>query len=171
MKFDLNNPRTLAITGVMGGLIFALTRFAQIPTPDGGYVHPGDVALYFTSFAFGPWAGMVAGGIGTALADLTSPYASFAPLTLVVHGIQGFVAGWIATRTPSIPKLLLAVAVGGVILVGGYFVGQGLIPIYGGWELAATGIPGNIGQALFGALGAAVYFGVERAYPRLRQST
>ena len=46
MKFDLNNPRTLATTAVMTALVLALTR-PIVPTPV-GYTHLGDVAIYFS---------------------------------------------------------------------------------------------------------------------------
>ena len=83
----LTDPRTLALTGVMTAVIFALTRGVQIPTPVGGYVHLGDAGVLFTGFAFGPVVGTIAGALGTALADVTSPYAQWATFTLVIHGL------------------------------------------------------------------------------------
>ena len=169
MKFDLNNPRTLATTGIMMAVTTVLTL---IRVPIGvGYVHLGDIAVYFASFAFGPWVGLVAGGGGTALADVISGYASFAPLTLVVHGAQGFAAGWIASQQPSISRLALGVLAGAVIVIGGYFAGEYLIPVLGGPSQAVTEVPANAIQEAFGALGAVVYLGVARAFPRLTQRT
>ncbi len=169
MKFDLNNPRTLAITGVMTALVLALTR-PIVPTPV-GYIHLGDIAIYFASFAFGPWVGLVAGGIGTALADVLASYASFAPLSLLVHGAQGFVAGWIAYKNPTPARLALAVLAGALIVVGGYLVGESIVPILGGPAKAWTEVPFNIVQELIGILGVVVYVAVARAYPRLRQAS
>ena len=170
MKFDLNNPRTLATTGVMTALVLGLTLVHIAVTPALGYVHLGDIAIYFTAFAFGPWAGLIAGGLGTGLADVVSGYALFAPLSLVVHGAQGLVAGLIAHNRPTAGRLALAVLVGGVILVGGYFLGELLIPVFGGPAVALSEVPFNAVQAAFGALGAAVYAAVARAYPRLRRA-
>jgi uncharacterized membrane protein len=167
MKFDLNNPRVLAVTGVMAGLTLALTL---IKVPIGvGYVHLGDIAVYFAGFAFGPWVGMVAGGVGTSLADVVSGYASFAPLTLVVHGLQGLVAGYIARKYPSPVGLALGVVAGALVVIGGYFAGEYLIPVLGGPTQAVTEVGANVIQEAFGALGAVVFYGVQRAYPRLRQ--
>jgi uncharacterized membrane protein len=169
MKFDLNNPRTLALTGVMTALVLALTRSA-VPNPV-GYNHLGDVAIFFASFALGPWVGLVAGGVGTALADLLSgPYAVFAPLSLIVHGLQGFVAGWIYSRQPNTRNLIIATLVGGLIVIAGYFVGEYLVPVWGGASKAAIEIPFNAVQVLIGSLGTVVYLAVVRAYPRLRQA-
>lgn len=169
-SFDLNNPRTLAITGMMTALVLGLTLIHITITPIGGYVHLGDIAIYFTAFAFGPWAGLIAGGLGTGLADVVSGYAVFAPLSLVVHGVQGLLAGWIAYGSLKPTRLALGVLVGGLVLVGGYFLGEALIPVFGGLAVAVTEVPFNIVQALFGALGAVVYGAVARAYPRLRQA-
>ncbi len=170
MRFDLNNPRTLATTGIMTALVLGLTLVHIGVTPAGGYVHLGDIAIYFTAFAFGPVAGLIAGGLGTGLADVVSGYAIFAPLSLVVHGLQGLVAGWIARESVSAGRLALGVVIGGLIIVGGYFAGEALVPVFGGPAVAVSEVPLNVVQAAFGALGAVVYGAVARAYPRLRQS-
>jgi uncharacterized membrane protein len=170
--FNLNNPRTLASTGIMTALVVGLTLIHLTTTPTGGYVHLGDIAVYFASFAFGPWIGMIAGGLGAGLADILSGYPSFAPLSLVVHGAQGFVAGWIASRDPHLvrwPLLVLAVLAGAAIVIGGYYAGESLIPVLGGPAEALGEILGNLAQEAFGALGIVVYIAVARAYPRIRQ--
>lgn len=169
MKFDLANPRTLSMTAIMTALVLALTRAAIVPNGV-GYNHLGDVAVFFTAFAFGPWAGLIAGGVGTALADVTANYGSFAPLSLVVHGLQGFAAGWIYAKRPDTLGLILGVVVGGLIVVGGYFLGEYFVPIWGGPAQAVAEAPLNVIQVLIGAIGAAIYLMVRRAYPQLRAS-
>lgn len=170
MKFDLNNPRTLATTGIMTALVLGLTLVHIAVTPALGYVHLGDIVIYFAAFAFGPWVGLIAGGLGTGLADVVSGYAIFAPLSLVVHGLQGFVAGLIVQNRPSISRLLPGVLAGGLIVIGGYFLGEALIPVFGGPAVALSEVPFNAIQSMFGALGAVVYAAVARAYPRLHQA-
>jgi uncharacterized membrane protein len=169
MKFDLNNPRTLATTGMMTALVIGLTMIHLSQTPTGGYIHLGDIAIYFTAFAFGPWAGLVAGGVGTGLADVIAGAPQWAPLSFVVHGLQGLVAGWIVSSNPRPLRLGLAILAGGLVVVGGYFLGEAIVPIYGGYALALGEIPGNIVQELLGAVGAVVYVAVADAYPRIRQ--
>jgi len=167
-KFDLNNPRTLAVTGVMTALVLGLTLI-HIATTGAGYVHLGDIAVYFASFAFGPWVGLVAGGVGAGLADTVSGYPQFALLSLLVHGLQGFVAGWIVSRDHRLPRLVMAVVAGALIVFIGYFLGEYFIAPLGGPAQAYADLSGNVVQELFGALGIAVYLGVVRAYPRIRQ--
>ena len=86
---------TLAVTAVMVAVVAVLTFAVQIPIPaTGGYIHFGDVGVYFSAFCFGPIIGSIAGGLGCAIADIISGYASWAPLTLIAHGLQGLLAGY-----------------------------------------------------------------------------
>lgn len=167
MKFDLTNPRTLATTAVMTALVLALTFIHIAPTPIGGYIHLGDVAINFAALAFGPWVGLIAGGLGTALADVLSGYAVFAPLTFVSHGLQGLVVGWIYWTRRTNTSMVLAVIAGGVVLILGYFIGEAAV-LYG-MAGALAELPWNAVQEAVGTLGAAVYLAVAQAYPRIRR--
>ena len=47
------------------------TTAVRIPIPaTQGYVNFSDVAIFFVALAFGPWVGLIAGGLGTAIADI-----------------------------------------------------------------------------------------------------
>lgn len=167
MKFTLNNPRTLAIVAISTAFVLALTR-PLIPTMV-GYIHLGDIAVFFAALTFGPWVGMIAGGLGTCLADvLTGKYAFFAPLSLIVHGAQGFATGWIYQKWPTRAGLIVSIFVGGLIVVFGYCLGKILVPIWGGMAAAISSLPFDTIQVLVGALGGVIHLAVLRAYPRLR---
>lgn len=157
------DPRILAVTAVMTAITFALTRVVQVPTPVVGYIHLGDVGVFFSAYAFGPWVGAVAGGLGTALADLTSPYAQWAIFSLLIHGAQGWAAGWISARWQNLRGLLLAAVVGGIIVVVGYLL-AGTILV--GFGAALTEVPLNIVQVAAGAIVSVPLFAaVRQAYP------
>jgi uncharacterized membrane protein len=157
------DPRILAMTAVMTAIVFVLTRVIQVPTPVVGYIHLGDVGIFFASFAFGPWVGAVAGGLGTALADLTSPYAQWAIFSLLIHGLQGWVAGWLSGKWQSVGGLILAAVAGGVIVVVGYLL-AGAILI--GFGAALTEVPLNVVQVAVSAVVAVpLFLAVRRAYP------
>lgn len=166
-NFNLRNPRTLAITAVMTAITYVMTRLVQIPTPARGFIHLGDAAVLFAAFAFGPWVGMIAGALGTALVDLTSGYAQWAIFTLVIHGLEGYLAGRIANGSPNIGRLALASLAGGAVLVPGYFIAGAILSGVGG---AIGELPGNVFQILGGAiLSIPLYLAVRRAYPRLSE--
>lgn len=115
------DARVIAVTGVMLAVIFVMTRSVTFSIGPAGYVHVGDVGIYVAAFLFGPIVALIAGGAGTALADLSLGYGQWAPGTLVIHGLQGFVAGYIGWRS-GLPKMVAAVVIGGAIVVIGYFL-------------------------------------------------
>lgn len=157
------DPRILAVTAVMIAIVFVLTRVVQVPTPVVGYIHLGDVGVFFSAFAFGPWVGAVAGGLGTALADLTSPYAQWAVFSLLIHGLQGWVAGWISERLQGVKGLLLASVTGGLIVIVGYLI-AGTILV--GFGAALTEVPLNLVQVAVGAIvSIPLFIAVRQAYP------
>ena len=168
MKFDLTNPRTLATTAIMTALVLGFTLIHIIPTPIGGYAHLGDIAINFAGLAFGPIIGLIAGGIGAALADVLGGYGSFAPLTLIVHGLQGLIVGYVFWTRRSTATMIGAVIAGALIVIAGYFIGETLF--YGGVAAASSEVVANIFQEVVGAFGILVYIAIQRAYPRLTRA-
>lgn len=162
LRFELS-ARLVAILGVMIAVVFVTTSAIKVPIP-GGYIHLGDVAIYFAAFIFGPLVGLLSGAVGPALADLAAGYGSYAPGTFVIHGLQGLVAGAIAWRG-GLPRMILAVVVGGVILVGGYFI-YDLAVVRIGLGAAISDAGFNTVQAASGAIIAIpLVLAVRQAYP------
>jgi uncharacterized membrane protein len=157
------DPRALAVTAVMTAIVFVLTSIVRVPTPAKGYIHLGDAGIFFSAFAFGPWVGAVSGGLGTALADVSAGYAQWAIFSFLIHGLQGWVVGWLAQRGTGVRGLFFTTVVGGVIVVAGYFLAG--IPLSG--VGAASGeLPLNVVQVVGGAvLGVPLFAAVRQAYP------
>jgi uncharacterized membrane protein len=166
VKQETVNTRQIALIAIMSALVLALTYIRPFNTPVGGYIHLGDIMIYFTALAFGPVIGGVAGGVGTALADLVGGFPLFAISSLVVHGLQGYIAGKIGHGKTDRVTLSLAVVAGSAIVVSGYFIAEA---VFLGWGAgaAAAEIPWNIIQEIVGAIGVLVYLYVRRAYPPL----
>jgi uncharacterized membrane protein len=110
---------------------------------------------------------MVAAGVGAALADLILGYGSFAPLTLIAHGSLGLLAGWLGYKK-GWAGMLIAWVVGGLALVGVYFVGEATIYGFGGAGAAAE-VPFNLFQVALGFLGIVLFVLVKQAYPQINQ--
>jgi len=105
----------------------------------------------------------VAGGLGTALADLTSPYAQWAIFSLLIHGAQGWVAGWLVIKLHGLKGIVVAAVAGCVIVVAGYLL-AGTILV--GFAAALTEIPLNTIQAATGAVvSIPLYAAIRQAYP------
>jgi uncharacterized membrane protein len=159
----------IASIAILAAVTTVLTRVVQIPTFARGYINLGDVAIVFTALSFGPFSAAVAGGLGTAFADILSgPFAFWAPISLVVHGVQGLVVGLIAAARPSSILLRVAAGVAGMAIVaGGYFVAGGFIT---GWGPSLVDVPANLLQGGVGVtLGILLAMAVVRAYPPMRQ--
>lgn len=98
---------------------------------------------------FGWRYGMVAGGVGAALADLLSGYAHWAPFTLIIKGVMGLLVGKIAHYTPAEKHFFglrnLAGSVVGIVwmIIGYYFGGAVLQKSF---TVALTSIPENLVQ-------------------------
>jgi uncharacterized membrane protein len=161
-------PAMIALVALLIALTTVFTLIVRIPTPARGYANLSDVAVTFSGLLFGPWVGAVAGGVGTALADLFGGYAFFAPLSLIAHGTEGFLIGYLGWRRRSVPALILAWLAGAAAMVGIYLVGEGLF--YTGWAAALAELPMNVVQGLLGAvLGIPLALAVRRAYPDVDQ--
>src|SRR5438094_10638059 len=77
----------------------ALTIVVRIPVPGtGGYLNAGDMAVVFCGLFLGGRWGAVAGGLGSAAAEVLGGFFIFAPVTLVAKGIEGFIAGHFGRR-------------------------------------------------------------------------
>lgn len=156
-------PAMIGLLAVLIALTAVFTLLIRVPTPARGYVNLSDVAITFAGLAFGPWVGAIAGGIGTALADLLGGFAPYAPISLVAHGLQGLLVGLIGYRQRNMTRMILAWLAGAVAMLAGYLLGGAL---YVGLPTALLEVPLNAFQTLVGALvGIPLVFAVRKAYP------
>jgi uncharacterized membrane protein len=123
----LTNPLSLSITAIFTALACVVTMVIAFPIPaTNGFINIGDAIVMLTGLMFGPIIGCIAGGVGSALADVFLGYYIYAPATLIIKGLEGFVVGMIANPKDnySKPNLrdIIAVVVGGLIMVFGYFI-------------------------------------------------
>lgn len=164
------NTRRIAVFAVSIAIVFVLVRFVQVPIiATGGFTHPGAVAEVFVSLSFGPVVGWVAAGIGAALADLTSGYAHFAPLTLLAHAALGYLTGYIGWKK-GWRRMALGWLVGGLALVLIYLLGESAVPgIYGGFARALGEVGFNVFQVSLGLLGLLLFRLVKQAYPQVER--
>lgn len=142
----MNNTHKLVMASLLTALVTVATMAFQVPIPaTKGYINLGDTVIFIAALLLGPRYGALAGGIGSALADLLSPYAAWAPFTLVIKGLEGFIAGYILYRVfsgeNSLKSKLIAMALGGLWMTVGYF---GAEVILYGTPAAMVELPGNL---------------------------
>ena len=68
------NVAQMCVTAVLMALTCVATMVVQIPIPL-GYAHLGDSVILISAYFFGPVVGALAGGIGSAMADILTGYA------------------------------------------------------------------------------------------------
>jgi uncharacterized membrane protein len=163
------DARTVALTGLMIAVVAAFTLLIRIPiAATGGYVNLSDVAVFFTAFTLGPIPGLVAGGVGTGLADIIGGFPEFAWLSFIAHGLEGYLAGYIALRGVGGRSMFLGWLVGAAAMVTCYFLGEALILT--GIGPALGELPFNVLQVIIGGVvGAALTIAVRQAYPPITQ--
>ncbi len=147
--------RLMVMTGLMMCLIMVMTFIIRIPVPaTQGYVHLGDCMIFMGVLLLGWKFGGLAAGVGSALADLLGGYAFYAPITLVVKGLMALVMGWMLTALMKKAKSLhplweaAAMAVGGMVMVAGYYVAESIL--YGNGIAPLAAIPMNVLQFAVG---------------------
>lgn len=160
------------MAALFAALACVATMSIRIPTPGtGGYIHPGDAIVILSGVILGPLWGLLAAGIGSALADLLGGYFIYVPITFVVKGLIALIAGLLYQNVGKTKKSrYTAVLLGGVadiiVVAGGYFLCE--IPLYGA-AAAAASVPANIIQGIGGLVIAAVLYPVLIAIPDINQ--
>ncbi len=159
----------IASVAILAAVTFIIGFFVRLPLPaTQGIFTLADLGIFFSAFAFGPFTAGVAGGVGTALIDLIGGTAQYAPISFVVHGLEGLAAGLIASavfsRKMEPLAWIIAGIVGVIIMVGGYFLAETVF--FGGPATAVTEVFANAGQSVIGAVGGALLaLAVRKAYP------
>ena len=155
--------RRLVLSALFAALCTVMTLVIQVPSPVQGYVNLGDCAVLLSAWALGPLYGGAAAGTGSMLADLLSGYPHYAPGTFVIKLFMAAAAGLLFRalrregRIRLLPAQLFSGTLAEALMVAGYFgyaclwLGKGLA--------AASSIPGNVVQAVFGLIAAALVYG------------
>jgi uncharacterized membrane protein len=178
MKSDVNFVRKTGVIAAFAAVSFALTLIIRIPIPaTDGYFNIGDSVIMFAALLFGPWVGLLVGALGPSLADAVG-FPQFIFATAIVKGAEGFLVGLIGqmNRGASEGTTVLALGVGIVVLVGGYFVFEALIypwlakfaPFFDVTDFTAAVVE-VLPNILQGVVSAAIAFGAwkvsRRAFP------
>lgn len=127
-----NNKWTLAKTAtiaILTALAFLGTLFIRIPIPvSTGYFNIGDIFVMVAGLWLGSRAGLIVGFIGPALADFIG-FPQFILATAITKGLEGFLVGFIGggPNEKSITKKVVAVVVGVITIIIGYFIFEAYI--------------------------------------------
>ena len=116
--FLSKNPTVnLALTGLMGALVFVATYFFKVEIPVGGdrtMIGFANVFCILSGLLLGPLYGGLAAGVGSGLFDVLGGWASSAPVTLVTKFAMAFLCGLIAWGGNKLGTRLPRVIIGAV---------------------------------------------------------
>jgi len=154
----MENSKTkkIVIVSLFTALVAVATMAIKIPTIN-GYIHLGDTLVYLSGIFLGPVYGPIAAGFGSFLADLLSGYAVWALPSLLIKGLDALVFALVfkgvknvsGTSKSLVSKYVLALFIGGSIMVGGYFLTSVVLYSYAG---AIGSVIPNIIQAVGGGI-------------------
>jgi len=136
-------------------VIMIITLFIRIPLPSGGYFNFGDVAVVFAGLLLGKLGGFIAGGIGSALADILGGFAIFSPLTFLAKGIEGLLSGFAKGKYGFFYWIFPLFGVISMVII--YFVGEIFMPSIRLEGALLELLPNSI-QAIGGYIGGKVLF-------------
>ncbi|MDS8157552.1 ECF transporter S component, partial [Streptococcus pneumoniae] len=91
----MQNKKTkeLTLLAILTALSVTFGFVAKIPTPT-GLLTLVDAGIYFTAFYLGKKEGAIVGGLSAFLIDLLSSAPQWMFISLLIHGAQGYFAGF-----------------------------------------------------------------------------
>jgi len=151
----------ISLMAIMATLVTVGTLIIRIPNLMGGYFNVGDVMIFVCALTFTPIISGFAGGIGSAIADIIG-FPVFAIPTLIIKGLEGFIASFISNKK-NVSRDVLAIVTAGSEMIIGYLLAELYL---WGLEGALAEVPGNIAQILIGGLvGIPIAFILRRRLP------
>jgi len=174
-----NNLHRLVFGALFTAITCIFTMVIQVPSLGmSGYVNIGDTAVLLSAWTLGGWYGALAAGLGSALADLLSGYAIYAPGTFAIKFLMALSAAGIlrlipkaisGSRQASTVGHILSGITAEVIMVIGYLLYEAFFLGYGAAALPA--VLSNSVQAVTNLVIAAVLITALECSKALRRAT
>ena len=148
-----SKTKKIVITALMASLVCVATMIIKIPSPLKGYLNLGDGIVLLAGWLLPPGYGFLAAGLGSAMADLFSGYAAYAPATFLIKGAMALIAfgcfKLMNKRIGNLASRLIGGVLAEVAMILGYFIFEGLLY---GFAPSVVNIPANAVQGVAGIL-------------------
>ncbi len=154
---------------VFAALACVCTMMVAIPLGGGGYANLGDTIVVTAGFFCGSFFGPLAAAVGSALADILSGYALYAPATFVIKGIMALIVSLICRKMNKSGfswRVIVSAVVAEVLMVAGYFVFEVFVYNIG---VAVMDILGNAIQGACGIVFSSILVNVLNANKNIRK--
>ncbi|WP_125583216.1 ECF transporter S component [Levilactobacillus cerevisiae] len=144
-----NNLKQNVLAAILTAMTVALSILVIIPVPaTNGFVTLCEVGIYTSAILFGPKVGSIVGGGSGFLIDILTGYPIWCVFSLIIHGSEGFVVGYLSSQqNSSLKSMFIPLLIGSAIMVLGYCFATMLLF---GWPAGLASIFSNCLQVLFG---------------------
>ncbi|TFG07216.1 ECF transporter S component [Candidatus Thorarchaeota archaeon] len=167
------NPKTrsysvyLSLVAILTGLTTVATIIIAIPFPTStGFLNFGDAMVMLSGILLGPSGAFLAGGVGSAMGDIALGYVHFAPITLVVKGLEGLIVGLFSSRVRTSKTLktwdIVGLILSSLAMLIGYFLAE--VPLVGYEAALAELLTLNWIQVTVGSIIAALVGPITRGF-------
>lgn len=141
---DKLSLQKLITASLLAALVCVVTMTVKVPSPLNGYLNLGDCIILLSGWLLPPVYGFLAAGVGSALADLFSGYALYAPATLIIKGAMAviffFCFKLMKKKLGSFVSMIIGGVLAEVFMILGYYVFEGFLY---GFGPSAVNIPVN----------------------------
>ena len=148
-----NTTYKIVISSLFAALICVATMLIKIPSPLKGYINLGDGIVLLAAWVLPLPYGLVAAGLGSALADLFSGYVVYAPATFAIKALMVVVAyscyKLFTKKTKSTVSRIFSGILAEIVMILGYFLFEGILY---GFVPSLVNIPANAVQAVAGII-------------------
>jgi len=145
----MKKTKKLVLAALLAALICVSTLIITVTLPGGGYFNLGDCFVITSGVVLGPLFSFLAAAIGSALADIISGYALYAPATFVIKGLMALVVGFICLKNKKMLNVFISGFLAEIIMLIGYFLYELML---NGFSLAILGVAGNALQGVVGVV-------------------
>ncbi|MCP9312257.1 ECF transporter S component [Liquorilactobacillus satsumensis] len=143
-----NGLKRVILLAILIAVNVVIARIFLIPLPmTHGNINLCDAGIFIAALLLGRSAGALVGGLSGLLLDLISGFPQYMLFSLVVHGLEGYLAGRIGERATKY-SAWIGLFVGIVVMVGGYLLSDSLMYTF---ATGIVGVPLNIVQGFAGA--------------------
>lgn len=141
--------KRVIIPAMLVAVTVVIARVFIIPIPmTHGNINLCDAGIIIAAFLYGKRDGLIVGGLTGFLLDLISGYAQYMFFSLIVHGLEGLIFGWLGYNK-SRKLQIIALVAGVIIMVAGYFITDSILYKV---TTGLIGIPTNLLQGFVGAI-------------------
>lgn len=157
--------RQMCFTALMIAFVFLMTLIPRVPIPL-GYAHLGDAAIFLVLTFVGKREGLLAGCLGSALADFISGFAIWILPTLVVKWAMAYVFWFLALRNKKYNKFklqtILAIILASLVMVFGYTLFGAFL-----YNSIAVGMTSALPLIVEGIVNIIAFFVLEKVFKRI----